>query len=256
MPLAAPMMPAIAAVFFVAERHRKLPDGLLLGAVITAIMLGVPWLVTLSDKALFGVRFAQTFAPLARAPLLMPLLLSTICIVYQVLLAHLRYAVAGTAICFAAVNSFAFAYPTPLSRDAAGCVNRDAFDAIVEANQFLTRLASSREANRIIYSFAEHLTDGAGHDIFLSKVFNSVGASRFCPRMSDWVNLPRWEVREFSSLKQIAILSSLKNEEPFIQEFIGEAKRHGIPFGFTARKQFSRGRIVFTISILARMDPR
>jgi hypothetical protein len=254
-PLAAPMMPAIAAALFIAERHRKLPDGLLLGALIAVIMLGVPWLVTQTDKAWFEVSLAHTVGPLARDPMMISLFFASICIVYLLVFAHRRFAVLGTAICFAAVNSLSFPYQTPLARDSACCVNRDAFEGVIDANRFLTQTDPSPEANRIIYSFNEHLTDGAAHDIFLSQVFNSVGASRFCPMIYDWATLPSWESRQFRSLKQIAILSSLKNEEPFIQEFIDRANKNGIRFDLAAHKQFTRGSIIFAISILAQGQP-
>lgn len=250
MPLAGPMMPAIAAVLYVSERNRKLPDGLLTGTLVTVIMLAVPWAIV--PPLVGGVTslLGKMFGPFASVPVLVPLVAGIVCIFYRTMHGHRASAVIGTALCLAAVNSLSFPYQSPLSWNAPCCVIRDAFDGIVDANRFLTEFDSSPGANRMIYSFAEHLPDSAGQDIFLSQVFNSIGSTRFCPKMYDWVTLPHWSDQEFNSNKTIAILSSLKNQEPFTREFIDQATRHGVRFSVAAQKQFRRGPIIFAISML------
>ena len=251
MPLAGPMMPALAACLFTAEGRRPFATGLLVSAVLLAIPVGTMWFITQAVKVSFGTWFVAHLPLTRRLPVLIPLIVATM--VLPVISVTYRYSLLVVAALFALVNVASFPRPSSLARDSMCCVNRDAFLAIVEANRFIRRIDPTAKFNNFIYSLDEHLESGSCQPVYLSQLFNSLQSTRFSPRVYNWTDLPAVTQDELSLLQGITVLTSVKNEAAFAETFSRHTGDRGVRFRLVAREKITKRPFVFVVAMWARV---
>jgi hypothetical protein len=238
-PLAGPMALALAASLTLMQRYPR-PSLSALGtqtlvpiAIVTVLVLGLrmgtpavkehmeTWLTTHSS-------LMEQFAA-REMPVLIPIIVGCVFLLVFPLFGIFRAGMVGVAIAFAALNLLSYPETSPVCLHRQSCCNlREAFEGVVDANRFLSRIDPKAVSNRFIFKLDEYEPDGACGQAWLTQVFISLYSTRLAGTVYDWNKLQEIPEKDVQAWSGITLVSSPMFHDEFTEALTARAASSGV----------------------------
>ncbi len=250
----APMMMALASLLFSATPKLNLlsDQTLILGSLLTYLL---PWFMIPAGikTEVFNWLISHSGSTISQWPILIPFLIGMIGFISLWMFSRWKYAIFVT-LAFLSTSLSLQTNPPDFSWRNSCSINRDMFNAVIEADRFLTSLDKTLANTKYWFKQQEvqETTNGCP-SIPLGRVFDSLTSTRgWCGNMLSGCGIANREIINDNILNQtpkIGILSGLKNKDQNIADMQERLKKLGKVMTPLGEKLIESGPLKFAINV-------